>query len=176
VADSVETDRLLLRRIQPDDMDAYFERIYADPDVTRTLPPGAPIPREAFDRRISGLMVGHWETHGFGPWVVVDRHDDQLLGHCGLKDWPDSEDVEVLYAIARSEWGRGIATEAARASVAFGFDELGLETIIGGVLSHNTASRRVLEKLGMHETGPLKFRDVDVVGYAVHRADFVGEG
>ncbi len=170
----IETERLALRRLEPNDMDTYFERIYSDKEVMRTLPSGAPISRDTFDSAIPAFMIEHWEKHGFGPWVVVARNEDRLLGHCGLKYWPGTQDVEVLYALERPAWGLGIATEAARASVRFGFRELGLDRIIAGVLPHNAGSRRVLEKLCMRETGPLRLGDLEVVGYCLDRSDFDG--
>lgn len=169
MAETVETERLTLRRLQPGDLDAYFERIYADPEVMRTLPSGAPLARDVFDAAIPPLMIEPWETDAFGPWVVVSREDDRLLGHCGLKPWPGSSEIEVFYALERRAWGRGLATEAARATLAFGFDVLRLQRIIAGVLPDNTASRRVLEKLGMREKGPLRLGDLEVVGYARER-------
>lgn len=72
--------------------------------------------------------------------------------------------IETDYALERPSWGHGIATQAARASVRFGFRELGLDRIIAGVLPHNVGSRRVLEKLCMRETGPLRLGDLEVVG------------
>ena len=164
-AAAVETERLRLRRIAPGDHDPYFQKIYADDAVMRTLPFGAAIDRDVFERVVQSLMIDPWNEHGFGPWLVERRDDGQLLGHCGLRYWPGSDDVEVLYALARDAWDRGYATEAARASVAYGFQELGLARIIAAILPENTASRRVLEKLGMRETGPFRFGTLEVVGF-----------
>jgi ribosomal-protein-alanine N-acetyltransferase len=111
--DGLETERLYLRRFDDTDRDAYYQRIYADPEVMRTLPAGKPMAREDFEKRVDGLMVDHWQRHGFGPWVVVHKADQTLIGHCGLKYWPDSPDVEVFYALAKPYWGQGLATEGA---------------------------------------------------------------
>jgi ribosomal-protein-alanine N-acetyltransferase len=169
---SVETARLLLRRLQPSDMDAYYQCIYADPDVMRTLPPQGPITRAAFDTRAPMVMVQHWEQHGFGPWVVIHQADQQLIGHCGLRYWPDSSDVEVLYALARPYWGQGLATEGAGASLRYGFEHLGLQRIMAAAMVHNVASRRVLEKIGLRFEKYFRFGDLEAAGYEILRGDY----
>lgn len=168
---TVETARLLLRRLVPADLDAYYAQIHADPEVMRTLPPLRPLTREEFETRVPPIMIGHWERHGFGPWAVVDRADGRLLGHCGLRYWPDSPDVEVLYALGRSAWGRGLATEGARASLRFGFETLGLDRIIAAAFVHNAASRRVIARLGLREERRFEFLGRPAVGYAITRAE-----
>jgi ribosomal-protein-alanine N-acetyltransferase len=155
-----------------DDADAYYQRIYSDPEAMRTLPSRAVISRELFDERIPDFMNDHWEEHGFGAWIVASREDDRLLGHCGLKYWPGTENVEVFYALERRAWGRGLASEAAHAAVAAGFRDLQLECVVAGVLPENLASQRVLEKLGMRRSGSLVLGDLTVLGYRVDRADF----
>jgi ribosomal-protein-alanine N-acetyltransferase len=170
--DTVETERLYLRRFEDTDRDAYYQGIYADPDVMRTLPAGKPMAREDFDSRVTRLMVDHWRTHGFGPWVVVHKADQTLIGHCGLKYWPDSPDVEVLYALAKPYWGKGLATEGARASLRYGFEERRLDHIIAAAFVDNMASRRVLEKIGMTYTGETTFAGLTVAGYAIRRDEY----
>lgn len=165
----IETPRLLLRRLTPDDMDAYYAAVFADPDVMRYLASRRPLPRDTFEARIPDMMVGHWERHGFGPWVVIRKADGRLIGHAGLRYWPDSPEVEVLYALTPTAWGQGLATEAARASLRFGFDTLGLDHIIAAAFVENVASRRVLEKCGLREVGPFTWRDLELVRYEVQR-------
>jgi ribosomal-protein-alanine N-acetyltransferase len=169
---AVETARLYLRRLQPGDMDAYYRCIYADPEVMRTLPPRRAMPRAAFDARVPVTMVEHWRRHGFGPWVVIHKADRQLIGHCGLRYWPDAADVEVLYALASRYWGQGLATEGARASLRYGFEHLGLERIMAAAMLDNYASRRVLEKIGLRYEQNFRFGDLEVAGYALLRADY----
>jgi ribosomal-protein-alanine N-acetyltransferase len=169
---AVETARLYLRRLQATDLDDYYQRIYADPDVMRTLLSRAPISREEFDTRIPSIMVEHWTTHGFGPWAVIHKPDNQLIGHCGLRYWPDSSQVEVLYALARCYWGKGLATEGARASLRYGFEHLRLERIIAATLVENSASQRVLEKIGMQYERTFQFRGLDAISYSFARTAY----
>jgi RimJ/RimL family protein N-acetyltransferase len=171
--DTVETERLYLRRLQDTDRDAYYQGIYADPEVMQTLPAGKPISREAFEGRITGLMVDHWQAHGFGPWVVVHKADQTLIGHCGLKYWPDSLEVEVFYALAKPYWGQGLATEGARASLRYGFEICGLDHVIAAAFVNNVASRRVLEKIGMTDAGEIRFRDRRAARYVITREAYL---
>jgi ribosomal-protein-alanine N-acetyltransferase len=169
----LETERLYLRRFDDTDRDAYYQRIYADPEVMKTLPAGKPIAREDFEKRVDRLMVDHWQRHGFGPWVVVHKADQTLIGHCGLKYWPDSPDVEVFYALAKPYWGQGLATEGARASLRYGFETRRLDHIIAAAFVDNVASRRVLEKIGMIYTGETTFAGLTVAGYLIRREAYM---
>jgi len=170
---TIETQRLVLRRLQPNDTDVYYARIYADPDVMGTLPGKKPIAREAFDVRIPMFMTQHWDEHGFGPWAVLRKVDNEFIGHCGLKYWPGSTDVEVFYALGKAYWGHGLATEAARASIRYGFEVLGLERVIAAALVEDCASRRVLEKLGMHYTGATRWNDLEIAQYMLEQAELI---
>jgi [ribosomal protein S5]-alanine N-acetyltransferase len=168
----VETKRLLLRRLQPTDMDAYFERIYADPEVMRTLPTRAPITREEFNARIPTFMIDHWTQHSFGPWAVIHKADNEFIGHCGLRYWPGSSDVEVFYALDKRYWGKGLASEGAQASLWYGFEHLKLERIIAAAMVDNTASRRVLEHIGMRYTEDFTFAGLTVAKYVIARDEY----
>jgi len=90
----------------------------------------------------------HFEKHGFGRWVIVDKNDHQYLGWCGLKRHEDGM-VDLGYRIKKAHWGKGIATECAAACLDYGFNTLGLDEIVGRSASANLASIRILEKIGM---------------------------
>ena len=169
----IETTRLILRRAAEADLASYCQRIYGDPAVMRTLPGGKALAMREAHSRASTNLIEHWEQHGFGPWLLVAKQNERLLGHCGLRYWPQTQDVEVLYAIERPAWGHGYATEAAEASLAAGFGQLGLERIIAGVLPTNRASIRVLQKLGMQKREEREFVGLHVVMYELWRTRFV---
>jgi ribosomal-protein-alanine N-acetyltransferase len=172
----LDTARLHLRPLEPGDLDDYYRRIFADPEVMRGLPSGKPVPRESFDGRIRQVMLGPWEEHGFGPWIVVHRADGRVIGHCGLRHWDELSGVEVFYALARSYWGAGLATEGARASLRFGFEHLGLERIVAAAKADNLASRRVLEKIGMTFERTDQVLGIEGARYAITRAEFADDG
>lgn len=166
---TIETPRLLLRPLQLSDMDIYYERIYGDDAVMRYLPAGKAILRERFDLRIPPFMIDPWHSRGFAPWVVIHKADQEFIGHCGLNPWPDSEDIEVLYAFAKPWWGQGFASEAAKASVDYGFAELGLPKIVAAAHVENMASQRVIEKLGMQLQFEHEWNGMPIRMYALHR-------
>jgi RimJ/RimL family protein N-acetyltransferase len=151
---SLETDRLLLRPWRPaEDLDA-LAALNADPAVMRWVAPNRPLRREE-SADLLDRMARHWDEHGFGLWAVVPRlePDAGCVGFAGLAI-PSFlpavlPAVEVGWRLAAAAWGRGYATEAARASVAFGFERLGLRSIVSIVDARNARSLRVCEKLGM---------------------------
>jgi RimJ/RimL family protein N-acetyltransferase len=167
----LRTERLILRAIQPEDVDAYYERLFADPEVMRYLPGGEPLPRE----RLDGLVErshGHWEQHGYGVWVVCDGTDAQVIGQCGLRFIDEVGETEILYAYARSSWGQGLATEAGLATLAFGFEQAPLQRIVAYAVPDNTASTRVMEKFRMRREGTDRLWDMDLVRYAINRTEW----
>ena len=168
----METARLLLRPWRIDDLDPYA-RICADPEVMRYL--SGTMTRQQTQEQISWFMR-HWEERGFGLWAVEEKSSGEFIGFIGLlhqEDWPEGEHkTEVGWRLDRSFWGRGLATEGARASVCHGFEELGLERIISTTVPENVASRRVMEKAGMTLRGQTCFKGLEMVWYAVDRRDW----
>lgn len=170
------TDRLALRRWRAEDREP-FAAINADPEVMRFIGTGALVARGSSDELITRLEH-EWETRGFGLWAVSARDDPdgRLLGFCGLTVpmfLPSVlPAVEVGWRLAREAWGRGYATEAARAAVAFGFEEHGIEEILSIVDPDNERSLRVCTKLGMtprpDRTHPATRQRVRVLGVRLH--------
>jgi ribosomal-protein-alanine N-acetyltransferase len=140
-----ETERLRLRRFREDDRDVVA-RWNADPDYTRHLS-GVQTRAEsdaAFDR-----WQRHWDEHGFGLLAVEWAATGELIGRTGPqfhRIWPD--EPEVGWALAPAWWGRGVATEAGAASVAWAFGALDFPRVVSITTEANTASRRVMAKLG----------------------------
>jgi RimJ/RimL family protein N-acetyltransferase len=95
--------------------------------------------------------LAHWATHGYGIWILRDPATDELMGRAGLRhlDVEGADEVEVTYALLPEFWGRGLATDAARACVAIGREWLGLASLVGLTLPANVASQRVLRKAAM---------------------------
>ena len=143
----LETQRLLLREFRADDVAACAE-MCADPDVMRYMSPtGAPLSRADAWRQLA-MFAGHWTLRGFGMWAVEERATGRFAGRVGLhypEGWPERE---VGWALARGFWGRGFATEAARAAVACAFERLGWDHVISCILPENRRSIAVAERLG----------------------------
>jgi RimJ/RimL family protein N-acetyltransferase len=172
VTPTIETARLRLRPFVADDLDAYHATIYGDPEVMRFMPGGVAAPRSRA-REVLGENVAHGREHGYTLWAVELSDDGAFAGHCGLMTLGTEEDVEVAYALGRAFWGRGLATEGARAAVRYGFEHAGLDAIHGLAVRENAASRRVLEHAGLRELGPTSAHyGMPLVVYRLERRDF----
>jgi len=151
--ETLETERLRLRPFTLDDVDAYYQRISSDPDVMRYLPGGKPRPR-IDSQWVIGYFMRHADLHGFGVWALEDKASGTLIGHAGLEFIPNAQDeIEIAYTLAKAYWGRGLATEAARASLSYGFEALNLPEIYALAFPENAASQNIMRKLGMHYEG-----------------------
>jgi len=172
----VETERLCLRPFVESDISAYAI-MRAKPAVVRFLPGGVAAIDEAAAaaRRIVLHFLSLWENGGFGPWAVVERRNGRLCGHMGLRRLPDLQgQTELLYMLDEDVWGRGFATEGARASLAYGFDGLGLDRIIALALPENLSSMAVMERVGMTRSpGLVSAFGLQLVHYAVSRDDWL---
>jgi RimJ/RimL family protein N-acetyltransferase len=158
----------LLRPFTTADLDDYAEHVFADADVMRYLPRRDLTPSERAERTIA-VFGEHWSQRGYGVWAVTDKITGQFSGHCGLNFVPEAGEVEVLYALRKDRWGQGFATEAARASVRFGFEQADLARLIALAVPGSLASRRVLEHLGFaFEKGAQHF-GLDLVQYGLPR-------
>jgi RimJ/RimL family protein N-acetyltransferase len=143
------TSRLLMRRWQPADRDP-FAALSADPEVMRYFQ--APLTRAESDAMIDRIEVG-MERAGFGLWALQVRESGEFIGFTGLSvptfTAPFLPGVEIGWRLARAAWGHGYATEAARAALDFGFNEIGLTQVISFTTVTNAASRAVMTRLGM---------------------------
>jgi RimJ/RimL family protein N-acetyltransferase len=146
---ALETDRLILRRWRPDDVEAFAE-LNADPRVMEFFP--ATLTRgevEAMIRRIeSGI-----DEHGVGFWAAELKQGGDLVGFIGLNvpgyPLPFAPCVEIGWRLAHRFWGKGLAQEGARASLRYGFEKLGLKEIVSFAVVGNQRSRQVMERIGM---------------------------
>jgi RimJ/RimL family protein N-acetyltransferase len=145
----VETPRMVLERLRLEHAPEQL-RLLRDPRVTATLWPERDPPTESDVLAGLASKVERWERHGFGMWLLRDRDTGETLGRGGLQYTYTAglHDVEAGWAIVPARWGRGLATELARACVEVGFGQLDLLTIVAFTLRTNVASRRVMEKAG----------------------------
>ena len=145
----LETERLLLRRWRPEDR-APFAALNADPKVMRHFP--ALLTRRESDG-LADRIETYMERAGWGLWAMEERATGRFLGFTGLArpgfEAPFMPAVEIGWRLQRSAWGRGFATEAARAAARFAFDELALEEIVSLAVVANERSRAVMRRLGM---------------------------
>jgi len=141
---TLRTERLILRPWCDEDREP-FAALNTDPAVMEYFP--SLLSREQSDAMVDRI-VGHFEREGFGLWAV-EAPGAPFIGFTGLQRPSFMDAVEVGWRLARPYWGAGYATEAARASLAWGFAHLGLSEIVAMVVPDNVRSQRVMEKLGM---------------------------
>jgi ribosomal-protein-alanine N-acetyltransferase len=148
----IETERLVLRCFRMDDLPAFLALV-GQPEVMEYLPEDVMKLEEARDTL-------NWIIESYGvntpdqirkfTVAVARNRSNEIIGWCGLGPLEfDPERIELYYGISYPDWGKGYATEAARAMLRYGFEMVGLREIVAVVNRENLASKRVLEKLGM---------------------------
>ncbi len=163
---ALRTARQILRRMTPDDAQDLYD-LNADPMVLRWL----------FEEPLASVEAARafleeyrhvYDREGFARFAAIDASTGSFLGWCGLRRQPEG-DVDLGYRYKRAAWGHGYATEAALASVRFGFDHAALDRIVARAHVDNAASIRVMQKIGMRFDGDDTFEGRPAVRYAIER-------
>lgn len=148
---SIETERLILRQWKPSDYKP-FARMNADPEATEFDPV---VFTEQESNRTADSVAAMIDQRGWGFWALEEKTSGQFAGLTGLfeptPDLPFAPCVGVGWRLARPFWGKGYATEAARASVQYGFEKLALDFIVAFTMETNERSRSVMERIGMRD-------------------------
>ena len=156
------TERLALRRFTTADTQNLLS-LDGDPQVMRFLTGTAKSPAQIRDETLPELAGCHLRFPGYGYWAAETRADGKFIGWFGLRpvtptddamvNWPDARGqtgvASLGYRLRRSAWGRGYATEGARALVRLAFTGLGAREVVATTMAVNTGSRRVMEKAGL---------------------------
>jgi RimJ/RimL family protein N-acetyltransferase len=161
----IETDRLLLRPLALADVDELVA-LHSHPEVERFMGP--------FDATQAAARIEssqrEWQERGHGMMAIIERATGRFLGRTGLKYWPQFDETEVGWALRPDQWGRGIATEAARACADWGFQNLTVPYLTALIRPDNARSIRVAERLGMRPLRPDVLVEIPVVVYVLDRA------
>ncbi|WP_459248901.1 GNAT family N-acetyltransferase [Streptomyces youssoufiensis] len=176
----VRTERLTLRRFTAADVENLVA-LDSDPRVMRFLT-GEPTPRAVIENEVLPKILLDYRLGPAGRWAAVERATGSFLGWLSLQPPADGSvtDVELGYRLKASAWGRGLATEGARALIDKGFAELGVQRVWAETMAVNTASRRVMEKAGLryvrtfhvHFDDPLPGTEHGEVEYELRRVDW----
>lgn len=167
----VHTARLLLRPIDSADLAALHE-IWRDPEVARYLWDGEEISRDSAAEALRKL-ISAFEYRGLPNWSVMHRASERLVGQCGIHLLEDLEESELVCSLHPDFRGRGLGTEAARATLRYAFSETHLERVVGISDTENAASRRMLEKLGLGYEQTAEYEGRPERWYAISREQFV---
>jgi ribosomal-protein-alanine N-acetyltransferase len=167
----IETDRMMLRQATTGHLNDWAARIFADPEVMRYLPKRDMTPYARAERALNNYNR-LWEERHLGGWVLTEKSTSQLIGHCHVTYLDETDEYELGYSLSKECWGKGFATEAARAATLFSFESRGLQRLMALTLPENTPSRRVLERVGFIYEKDAHYYDLDVVYYALPRERF----
>jgi RimJ/RimL family protein N-acetyltransferase len=166
----LEPPHLVIRTYEPRDAEHWLALVN-DPEVTRYTPPSPPATLETFQSALESRHAMERER-GHAMWAVEAKDNGAFVGQCGL--YPAERtgpEVELAYHYAPASWGRGYATEAATAVLAYALGPLGLDQVIAFVMPANVASCRVVEKIGMRLVGTVTvYETLEVRKYLAERA------
>jgi RimJ/RimL family protein N-acetyltransferase len=188
----LETERLTLRAFTEADVDDLVA-LESDPAVMRYITGGSPTPRAVIEREILPRFIRAGARHdGYGVWAVIEKATGEFLGWFSFQPYEGGAPVDIAlgYRLRRSAWGKGYATEGARALIHRGFAACGAQRVFATTYQDNLASRRVMEKAGLrlarvfrmtpealaaHSVSyvpPAELWDGDDVEYAVTRSEW----
>jgi RimJ/RimL family protein N-acetyltransferase len=168
----LQTERLKLRMFRESDFEAYAA-ICADAEVARYLGDGKPLGRIDAWKSMAAIL-GHWQLRGYGLWAVEERASGELIGRIGCyypDGWPG---FEVGWALRRESWGKGYASEGARAAMRYAFEELGEPHVISLIQPGNERSIRVAERIGESLEGRTEVNGQEALIYGIHRQQWSG--
>lgn len=142
----IETERLFLREFLISDAEQLY-LLNKDPEVIQFT--GDSAFRNVAEAKSFLENYEQYRKFGFGRWAVIDKYSGDFLGWCGLRYDAAVDETDIGFRFFKRYWNKGYATESARAAINMGFDKFRLQTLVGRAMKENTASIKVLEKLGM---------------------------
>jgi len=149
VANILETPRLLLRHLEMNDVDALYA-LYQDIEIRRHFPDGVLTYKETKEE-LEWYLQGHPQYPEFGLWGTIHKETGKFIGRCGLLPWEiDGKlETEIAYLLDKEFWHQGLATEAAKGIMLYGFEKLDLTRLICLMHPDNIPSQKVAERIGM---------------------------
>ena len=166
MAVTLETERLVLRMFEAADFEAYAA-MCGDPEVMRFIGDGQPLAPPMAWRSLA-MVIGHWSLRGYGLWAATERVARPVDVIVAFFD----SRAEIGYALGRPYWGRGYATEAARAALEWGFAQLGQSQAISLIYPDNAASIRVASRLGEKLADRIELLGKPVLLYRITRDEW----
>lgn len=142
-----ETPRLMLREFTISDT-GFIKELNSDPKVLKYLHEPLIETNGQALHVITNIILPQYKSK-LGRWAIHTKNNNECIGWCGLKYLPESDETDLGYRLMQSFWGKGYATEAARHTLEYGFKMLHIKKITGRAHIENTASIKILEKIGM---------------------------
>jgi ribosomal-protein-alanine N-acetyltransferase len=166
----LETERLLIRKFNLDDLDKLIE-LRSDEDVVKYLGGTKLQNPEAITKRF-GFYLDCYEKFGFGMCAMIWKETGEMFGWSGLQPLEDTGEIEVGYGMIKEFWGKGIGFECAQAWLKFGFENAGLERIVAVASHENKGSWRIMEKCGMRYEKTATHYGAECVFYSISKDEF----
>lgn len=163
----IETERLILRRLKVIDLEE-LAGLQADPDIVRFMGPS-----DRYGAQWLGGVDQDWQEWGYGRIAIVERNTGLLLGRTGIKYIEQFRETELGWTVRREAWGRGYATEAARACADWAFHTFEIPYLISLIEPDNVRSIAVAKRLGMTALRDDTFLDRPMVVHSIHREDWL---
>ncbi len=148
---ALETERMWLRQFTRDDIDALVA-LDSDPEVMRYLNGGVSTPRAVVENEVLPRFLDSYaHGDGYGVFAAIEKATGEFLGWFGFqpREGAEAGEIELGYRLLRAAWGKGYATEGARALIRRGFTELGMQRVMATTYQDNLPSRRVMERAGL---------------------------
>ena len=170
MANVLETERLMLRHLTANDVEAMFA-VIGDPETMKFYP-------QTFTREDAARWVTRsqerYRSDGYGLFAVILKSSGEVIGNCGLmrQEVEGESMLEVGYHFRRDHWGHGYATEAARACMTYAFHNLAARKVVSLIVAENLPSRRVAERNGMTVERQVTFHELPHLLYAMKREDY----
>ena len=162
----IETDRLLLREFILDDAEMFYQ-LNSNPNVIRFTGNAA---FKSIEEAKSFLEnYNDYKANGYGRWAVINKKSNEFIGWCGLKYGELENETDIGFRFFEEEWNKGYATESSTACLKYGFEVLKLNRIIGRAMKENTASIKVLEKIGLVYETDYIFENKEAVIYKIEK-------
>lgn len=171
----LETKRLILKKQELSDFDDLLA-LRSDPDVMKYIGDGSVHTEEQVKRFLS-MAIPYQEKHGIGFCMVYAKDSGHFIGQAGLFHigYSDAQpEIEIAYRLHKQFWGKGYATELAKALIQWGFQHLSVDKLIAAADPENIGSQKVLKKAGLDCTGKIKWSDGrELFGYVIYKADSI---
>jgi RimJ/RimL family protein N-acetyltransferase len=166
----LETERLIIREHVLSDAPFFFTLNSNYNVVKYTEDSSFKTIEEA--EKIVQYVINQYKENGYGRWLVAEKETGNPIGWCGLKFHTDTKETDIGYRLLESAWGKGYATESAKACIDYGFKHFNLNRIIGDAIKENTASINVFKKLGMTYLKDSLLDNIESVVYELKKENY----
>ncbi len=161
----LRTKRLVLEPFSEEHVDRLLT-LFRAPEVRRFLLDDQVVDREWMVSEVA-TSEALFESHGYGLWALREKEDEGIIGAVGYRFFHEPPELQIVVALFPSWWGRGLATEACREAIRYGFEEVGFERIAADADAENEESLRLMERLGMHFEGRVTKGGLDTMCYGL---------